>query len=1040
MSEEILKALMELFALIVKQDTGALEDERDYVYDFLSKQLTRDSVQEYINLFDTLAGPVTKDSNQQKISTPSVKDSVKILGICKKINHNLNQEQKVIVIIRLYELLNVHKQFTPQRMNIINTVSEVFKVTQKEVDSIEKFVKYDFEEEELNNENIILLKQGVTKCKSCTKILTGYPDGEIIFLRVPSVNLYFFRYHSETQIFLNGLPVIAGRVYTFASGSIIRSQHGHPVYYSDINSVFTSGGKFQKISFVAENLTYRFSDGSYAINNLSFSAEGGNLIGIMGSSGTGKTTLLNLLSGIIKPTGGSVKINGINITTENRLTEGIFGYVPQDDLLIEDLTVFENLYFAARQCFGDKTNEEIKSLTGQMLTSLGLWEKRNLKVGSPLKNIISGGQRKRLNIALELIREPSVLFLDEPTSGLSSRDSENIMDLLHDLALKGKLIIAVVHQPSSEIFKLFDRIIILDHGGYMTYFGNPVESIIYFKTQDAQINSSVGECPTCGNINPEIIFNIMEAQVVDEFGRYTEKRKVKPTEWAKLFSEKYSPTLPSETIEPLKGNLTRPSPFKQFIIYFIRDIKSKIANRQYLLLTLLEAPVLGFILSYIIRYIPDPSSDTYIFFENENIPIYIFMSLIVALFLGLTISAEEIFRDRKILKRERFLSLNRHSYLFSKIAVLFIISLIQVFLFLVIANNILEVKGLFPKYFIALFTTAFFSNILGLNISASFNSAITIYIVIPVIIIPMMVLSGAMFPFDLLNRKISSVGNVPVIAEIMPTRWTYEALMVTQFKDNKYNRFSESQFSTSIYEYKKNLSVANYYSIRYIPALFNALEKTDSVYQLISGQSLNPGKMPATVSKLEESGKLKLIKNELSKLQKKFPELRPFNFINDLTPQKYNRNVYENTLSYLSYLSNNFNRLSNKLADEWDKFYISNRDEIRKLENKYNNLKLQEIVTKFYERDKNKILEYKNSLVQNYDLIYMDPEKKKGPFSFRTHFFAPSKYFFGRFYDTFYFNNSLLMLSTILLYFALYHELLGKLVNYFEKLKLKRLF
>ena len=152
-----------------------------------------------------------------------------------------------------------------------------------------------------------------------------------------------------------------------------------------------------------------------------------------------------------------------------------------------------------------------------------------------------------------------------------------------------------------------------------------------------------------------------------------------------------------EIKEPPHKNLQRPGMFRQFQIYFSRDIKSKISNRQYVILTLLEAPILGFILSFIIRYIPDPDSNIYIFSENENIPIYIFMSLIVALFLGLTISAEEIFRDRKILKREHFLNLSRHSYLLSKIAILILISALQTFLFVIIANPILGIKGyVFP--------------------------------------------------------------------------------------------------------------------------------------------------------------------------------------------------------------------------------------------------------------------------------------------------------------------------------------------------------
>ncbi len=233
------------------------------------------------------------------------------------------------------------------------------------------------------------------------------------------------------------------------------------------------------------------------------------------------------------------------------------------------------------------------------------------------------------------------------------------MDLLRDLTLKGTLIFTVIHQPSSEIFKMFDKVVILDQEGCMAYYGNPVDSVVYFKTHDAQINAKQGECPSCGNVNPETIFNIIETQVVDEFGKYTEKRKVKPEEWAGLYYQSNPFTPLPEVKEPPHKNLNRPGKFRQFVIYLARDFKSKISNRQYVLLTLLEAPVLGFVLSFLIRYIPDPDSNIYIFAENENIPIYIFMSIIVALFLGLTISAEEIFRDRKILKRERFLNLSR---------------------------------------------------------------------------------------------------------------------------------------------------------------------------------------------------------------------------------------------------------------------------------------------------------------------------------------------------------------------------------------------
>lgn len=1008
MSEEILKALMELFALIVKQDGGMILDERYYVSDFLNKQLSLESVREYLELFDEHAGPVVEKSAKNEPAPPSVRDSVKVLGICKKINRTLNQEQKVVVLMRLYELLNADRRFTPQRMNIINTVAEVFKISPDEFAATEQFVKNN-DPGKLENTSILVLHPDHERCDLCKRMLTGYQDTMICFLWVASVDLYFIKYISEEQLFLNGLPIRPGQVYTFAKGSTLRSSQGYPIYYSDVSSTFLSDVIIHKISFNVEHLTHTFIEGHHAIEDISFSIDEGRLVGILGASGSGKTTLLNLLCGIDKPSSGTVKINGLDVIKDSAQLEGVLGFVPQDDLLIEDLTVFENLYFAGCQCFGLKDKKEITELVDLTLSNLGLFEKRNLKVGNQFNKIISGGQRKRLNIALELIREPSVLFLDEPTSGLSSRDSENLMDLLRDLTLKGKLIFTVIHQPSSEIFKMFDKIIVLDQEGCMAYYGNPVDAVIYFKTLDAQINSKIGECPSCGNVNTELIFNIIEAHVVDEFGQYTEKRKVKPREWAERFSQKHPLSVIPEVKEPPHKNLQRPGMFRQFMIYFTRDLKSKLANRQYVQLTLFEAPILGFLLSFIIRYIPDPNSTSYIFAENENIPIFIFMSLIVALFLGLTISAEEIFRDRKIMKRERFLNLSRTSYLAAKILILIIISAVQALLFLVIANPVLGIRGMLVQYWVAFFTTAFCANMIGLNISASFNSAITIYIVIPLLIIPMMVLSGAMFPFDKLNRKIGSVEKVPLIAELMPTRWTYEALMVSQFKDNHYCSRQYNRQGETFYTLQKKISQADFNKVYRIPELRKAIN--------------------------DKNG-LPLLRNELIKISSIYG-LPEFRYIDNLTYDRFSQPVSDSLRKYLNSTEAIFSRMANSASDIKDSFYNLNSQAVDRLRDEYYNYKLEEIVTKYYERKK--ILFYKNSIVQNIDPVYMDPVKR-GFLGFRTHFFAPWKFIFGIKADTFIFNICLVLASTVILYLLLYYELLARVVMFIEKFRLRKRF
>ena len=215
--------------------------------------------------------------------------------------------------------------------------------------------------------------------------------------------------------------------------------------------------------------------------------------------------------------------------------EGVIGFVPQDDLLIEELTVFQNLWYNARMCLNNLPERKIIEVVNKTLIDLDLEETRDLKVGNPLKKIISGGQRKRVNIALELLREPTILFVDEPTSGLSSVDSEIVMNLLKEQTYKGKLVIVNIHQPCSDLYKMFDKIMIIDKGGYQIYYGNPTEAIVYFKTHSNHANPDEDQCIKCGNINTDQILQIIESKVVDEHGKATRIRKVTPEEWAEKF-------------------------------------------------------------------------------------------------------------------------------------------------------------------------------------------------------------------------------------------------------------------------------------------------------------------------------------------------------------------------------------------------------------------------------------------------------------------------------------------------------------------------
>ena len=1068
MSEEILKALMQLFAIIAKQDGGVKDSEIDFVENFLTSQLSSDFVEEYLALFYKHVGIKDRNSlhenSEEEVKLTSVKDSVKILGICKKINKTLTQQQKVVVLVRLFELVAADRQFTDQRMAIINTAAEVFNISPEEFKSINDFVVNETVKE-LDISNILIINDTELELEQAKHIQIEELDKELIILQIKSVDLYFTKYLGSHELVLNGLPIKSNKIYLFANGSAIRFPKGKPVYYSDVVSNFLSDITSAKVTYNVNDLEFRFKNGAIGLRNINLSEEQGRLVGIMGASGAGKTTLLNVLTGNECPSSGEVLINGINLHTEKEKMEGVIGYIPQDDLLIEELTVYENLYFNAKLCFKNMTEEEIKERCEKTLANLGLLDRKDLKVGSPLHKTISGGQRKRLNIALELIREPPILFVDEPTSGLSSRDSENVMDLLRELAMKGKLVFVVIHQPSSEIYKMFDKMVILDTGGYLIYYGNPVDAVSYFKKIDGQLNADMGECPTCGNVNPELIFNIIDAQVVDEFGKYTNKRKVTPPEWEKKreqniinqidpkFLEKYAEEQTriakgdeeaqekakalerldqrfhekfKECVDKIKlkdlhetppKSLDIPGWFQQVKIYFKRDFLAKISNTQYLVLNILEAPALGLILSFLIRYIADPNSNIYIFRENANIPIYIFMSLIVAMFLGLMVSGEEIFKDQKILNREKFLNLSRSSYLIAKISILFIISAIQSILFVLVANSILSVRGLWFEYWWAMFTIATFSNLVGLILSSTFNSAVTIYIMIPLVMIPQMALGGAMFSFDKLNRAIGSIEGVPPVCEFIATRWVYEGLMVRQFKDNEYEK--------KFYDIDQQASVGNYKTTYYLKELSERVDYCAS----IKFQDLETSE-----EKEDYVWKLALLKNELSKELVRVPDIE-FNNINDLTIEGFTPEIASNTLEYIQKLNNFYSKMEqeanqkrNAIVNYWNE---KNPDSHNRLRQAYLNEAVQEIVVNTYE--KTFIKSYKDHLIQMHDPIYEMPWVNN-IFDYRAQFYSPVKYFLGHKFNTFWFNMWVVWLMTAFCYVALYYDWLKRAMDFFPEL------
>ncbi|MBO4827051.1 MAG: ATP-binding cassette domain-containing protein [Prevotella sp.] len=753
MTDIVLSSFLSLFALFGKEEQVDESRAKEMLVSYLRHHFGIRNVDTYLNLYCDLRGAYEMADN---LDTNAV-----VASICDNLHGKIRAEEERMLLLRIMEFCGGDgKELHP----MFRTMAEKLIIPKQMADDFADFV---------NGRPSERVKLHRPK---------GF-EGEVKTLFMPEAGNLVFTYTGEDRVLLNDVPVLPRAYQVWQQSSVLKAPGGKPLYYSTIMDAYNENQtQRQQVEFCGRDIDFRFPNSENGIHNLSFTLQGGELLAVMGGSGTGKSTLLSILNGNLTPNKGSITINGHDIADPK--VKDLIGFVPQDDLLIEELTVYENLYYTAKLCFASLTEDEIQQRVLTTLKDLGLDATKDLKVGSPINKFISGGQRKRLNIALELIREPAVLFLDEPTSGLSSADTERVINLLKEQTYKGKLIVVNIHQPSSDVFKLFDRLWLLDRGGYPVYDGNPIDAITYFKEAANYADAETSACPTCGNVNPEIMLNIIEEKAISNTGETSDERKMTPVEWHELYLKNRPEQSEPKTDDVPTSDQQKPGKLRQFAIFLQRNIKTKITNVQYLCIALLQAPILAVICAMLTRY---STPEGYTVMNNKNLVSYFFMSVIVATFIGMSGSAEEIIKDRALLKRERFLRLSYGSYIWSKIVFVASVSLLQTFLFIIIGNTIMGLHGLTATWWFILFMTALLANLTGLLLSQCLNSIVAIYISIPILLIPQILLCGLVVSFSDLTPK-STTGNVPLIGDIIPSRWSYEALAVTSYTDNRYEQ------------------------------------------------------------------------------------------------------------------------------------------------------------------------------------------------------------------------------------------------------------
>ncbi len=616
-----------------------------------------------------------------------------------------------------------------------------------------------------------------------------------------------------------GMPLADGESITLADGHFLRCHFSDGILEEDRALV---------TRLQAREISHAFTRRESALESVSFEARRGEMICIMGPSGCGKSTLLRVLAGQLQPQQGSVRINGIDLHAESQRLRPFISFMPHEEGFDPLLSVRANLDTAAAIRAPHYTSDERRRRIEAKLGELGLAHRAAGIPGTSSSRLLSHGERKRLNIGLDLIGISGIHLFDEPTSGLSSKDSEHILEIIGSIA-QNKIIVVSIHQPSARLLRCFHKVLLLDHQGCQAFYGAPAEMFDYFNQAYLEENVRLPRHPRPGSVpesdrrQPEFVFDVLETPLLDPGGEVLEEedhrgrlrasRRFSPAFWRdrfqahRLLNEVHQPTITAGSEQSHTTALPRPpagGPAEEWLqlrTHFKRSLLAKLRNRANLFTTLVEAPALALLVSLVMRYSEDAP---YTFGNAFHIPTYLFLSLVVAMFLGLTNSAEEIIRDRAMIRRERNHNPRHSFHVLAKTGSLSLFSAVQCLLYLWVGNTVLGISSMTAIHFIWLFLANLSGVVTGLFISALAKDAKTALNIIPLVLIPQIILGGALIKYEEMNRDLDFLSaftrwhqadaeppsslEVPFICEFMPLRWAYEGIVISQARLNPLSR------------------------------------------------------------------------------------------------------------------------------------------------------------------------------------------------------------------------------------------------------------
>ncbi len=648
------------------------------------------------------------------------------------------------------------------------------------------------------------------------------------------------------------VPVLDGDLIALSAVQFLRCRFSSGVIEEESNVIST---------LTVRGLTRDFVRAGRVVDNIDFTLRRGEMACILGPSGSGKSTLLSMLAGHLAPSFGSIYYNNERLTTRSENLRRHIAFIPREDILDEAMTVGEHVYQASVARRPRLAHSDRMRRVATVLNFVGIGHLADRSVGRAGERTISDGERTRLNLGLDLTGTSEVFLIDEPISGLSSADAERVIETLENMS-EGRILLCTLHRPAQVLLNRFKKVMVLDTHGQMAFWGSPQEMVSYFRNAARELRLRIPrEAIAAGGA--DYVFEVLDAPFRRVGSRYREN----PNLWQERFEKMSYTGKSAEQSLPEPENTPRGIPrlsprtpqelWRLFQLWVSRTLLARVRSRLGLYAMLLEGPVLAVLIAGTLRA---SSEAPYTFYKSLHITEYLFLSLVLAMFFGLTDAACEILRDRPLLRRESNYKLFTGGYLAAKVLVLTSIAGVQCALYLLVGNAILGIHYMFWDHFAVMLLTAFVGIALSLMVSAFVRQDRTALNIVPLLLVPQILLAGALVRFEEMNefsprlpqgiipatidKKLSNLRHrvayqdeithaitskpVPLIAEFCPLRYAFEMLFVVQTTNNLWES-KTGQVSRLRDQLKENGSIEELRFIQRAALAFNGM--ASNVYE-----------------------------------------------------------------------------------------------------------------------------------------------------------------------------------------------------------------